>query len=71
MEAYVAVIGKNIDRGIANGGMDSKYLKEAAEYLGKGLSEVQELYEKGMQYARDKVLWVDYKEAGVIDVWKL
>ena len=68
MEAYVAVIGKNIDRGIANGGMDSKYLKEAAEYLGKGLSEVQELYEKGMKYARDKVLWVDYKEAGVIDV---
>ena len=68
MEAYVAVIGKNIDRGIANGGMDSKYLKEAAEYLGKELSEVQELYEKGMEYARDKVLWVDYKEAGVIDV---
>ena len=60
MEAYVAVIGKNIDRGVPNGGMDSKYIKEAAELLGLEKEAGERLYAEGMAMARDKKSYIEF-----------
>tara|TARA_R110002050_G_scaffold18183_5_gene53236 strand:- start:1835 stop:11044 length:9210 start_codon:yes stop_codon:yes gene_type:complete len=60
IESYVAVIGKNIDRGIANGGMDSKYIDQASELLGITKEAGKKLYAEGMAMARDKKSYVEF-----------
>ena len=60
IESYVAVIGKNIDRGIANGGMDSKYIDQASELLGITKEAGKKLYAEGMAMARDKKSYIEF-----------
>ena len=60
IESYVAVIGKNIDRGIANGGMDSKYIDQASELLGITKEAGKRLYAEGMAMARDKKSYIEF-----------